>query len=159
MAIATSTFLSGGGIVTTDFGGSDSGQSVILQQDGKIVVAGETSGGGDGGFGVVRYNTDGSLDTTFDGDGKVITAFGGWIGAGSAALQNDGMIVVAGKTVYDGGGGDFALVRYNTNGSLDTSFDLDGKVTTDFGAYDAAASVIVLSDEKILAAGYTGVDG
>ena len=153
-----STFLSGGGIVTTDFGGSDFGSSIVLQSDGKIIVAGESSGGGDGGFAVVRYNADGSLDTTFDGDGKVSTDFGGLEYATSAALQSDGKIVVAGYNgISSSGGGDFAVVRYNTNGSLDTTFDGDGRVTTDLGGWDKAESVKIESDGKIVIAGYTGI--
>ncbi len=154
----SSTFLSGGGVVTTDFGGSDFGRSIVLQTDGKIIVAGESSGGGDGGFAVVRYNVDGSLDTTFDGDGKVTTDFGGLEYATSAALQSDGKIVVAGYNgISSSGGGDFAVVRYNTNGSLDTTFDGDGKVITDLGGWDKAESVKIESDGKIVVAGYTGI--
>jgi uncharacterized delta-60 repeat protein len=158
MGTETSTFLSGGGIVTTDFGGSDFGSSIVLQSDGKIIVAGESSGGGDGGFAAVRYNADGSLDTTFDGDGKVTTDFGGLEYATSAALQSDGKIVVAGYNgISSSGGGDFAVVRYNTNGSLDTTFDGDGRVTTDLGGWDKAESVKIESDGKIVVAGYTGI--
>uniref|UniRef100_Q3ARU1 SbsA Ig-like domain-containing protein n=1 Tax=Chlorobium chlorochromatii (strain CaD3) TaxID=340177 RepID=Q3ARU1_CHLCH len=152
------TFLSNGGIVTTDFGGSDSGSSIALQTDGKIIVAGESSGGGDGGFTVVRYNADGSLDITFDGDGKVTTDFGGLEYATSVALQGDGKIVVAGyKGISSSGGGDFALVRYNADGSLDITFDGDGKVTTDFGGWDEAESVTIDSNGKIVVVGYTGI--
>lgn len=90
---------------------------------------------------MARYNTNGSLDTTFDGDGKVTTAIGTSDDIGrSAALQTDGKIVVAGSTSTGGTNSDFALVRYNTNGSLDTSFDGDGKVTTPTGA----AQVVLL---------------
>ena len=157
MANTSSTFLSGGGVVLTDFGGRDSGSSIVLQQDGKIVVAGESSGGGDSGFAVVRYNPDGSLDTSFGGDGKVNTDFGGFDYATSLGLQSDGKILVAGYTgISSSGGGDFALVRYNSDGTLDTSFDGDGKVTTDFGGWDRAESVTVESDGRILVAGYTG---
>ena len=78
----------------------------------------------------MRYNTDGSLDTSFDSDGKVTTAIGsGNDFACSVAIQSDGKIVAAGQ--YNGSNDDFALVRYNTDGSLDTNFDSDGKVTTD----------------------------
>ena len=142
----------------TDFGGRDSGRSIALQQDGKMVVAGESSGGGDGGFAVVRYNADGSLDASFGGDGRVTTDFGGFETASSVALQSDGKIVVAGgalsfSTVWF----DFALVRYNIDGSLDTTFDGDGMVTTDFGGWDRVGNVTIDSDGRILVAGYTGV--
>jgi uncharacterized delta-60 repeat protein len=73
-----------------------------------------------------------SLDTSFDSDGKVTTAIGsGTDRAYSVAIQSDGKIVVAGYSY--GSNNDVALVRYNTDGSLDTSFDSDGKVTTPIG--------------------------
>ncbi|MFL7870948.1 MAG: delta-60 repeat domain-containing protein, partial [Anaerolineales bacterium] len=76
---------------------------------------------------------DGSLDTTFDTDGKVITPIGSSHDEGnSVAVQSDGKIVVAGFS-YNGSNSDFAVVRYNSDGSLDTTFDTDGKVTTPTG--------------------------
>lgn len=125
----------GDGKVTTDFGGTtDQAFSVALQPDGRIIVAGLriTNGPADD-FVVARYNVDGSLDATFDGDGKVATDIGNnfnW--AFSVAVQPDGKLVAAGFSTSTSR--DFALVRYNSDGSLDTSFDADGKVTTDIGA-------------------------
>ena len=132
-----------GGIVTTSGSGAS---SVAIQSDGKIIVSG---GGDNGGFTLARFNANGSLDTTFDRDGKLTTDFGLIVGgAFSVAIQSDGKIVAA------GGNNDFALARYNTNGSLDTSFDGDGKLTTDFGTpTDRAFSVAVQSDGKIVAVG------
>ncbi|HEV3365524.1 MAG TPA: delta-60 repeat domain-containing protein, partial [Acidimicrobiia bacterium] len=94
----------------------------------------------------------GDLDTSFGTGGKVTTDFGGYEGASAVAVQSDGKIVVAGYTY--GGVEDFAIARYNANGSLDTGFGDDGKVTTDFGGYESA-SAIALADGKILVAGYT----
>ena len=147
----------GDGKVTTDFKISlDDGNSVVLQADGKILVAGETGTDHDD-FAVVRYNSNGSLDTSFDSDGKVTTDFGSSTDSGSGiAVQLDGKIVVAGysyKSAY--ATSDFALARYNTDGSLDTSFDGDGKVTTDFGSTDVGLSVAVQVDGKIVVSGYT----
>jgi uncharacterized delta-60 repeat protein len=143
------------GKVTTAIGaGNDFAYSIALQGDGKILVAGTSDNGSNSGFAVVRYNTDGSLDTSFDTDGKVTTAIGG-IGdvADSIDLQSDGKIVVAG-TSDNGSSYDFAVVRYNTNGSLDTSFDTDGKVTTAIGGIgDVAYSIDLQSDGKIVVAG------
>ena len=69
-----------------------------------------------------------------DSDGKVTTAIGsGADQAWSVAIQSDGKIVAAGYS-NNGSNGDFALVRYNTDGSLDTNFDSDGKVTTAIGS-------------------------
>ena len=81
------------------------------------------------GFALARYNPNGSLDPSFSGDGKQTTDFGSAGGANGVALQADGGIVVVGN----GGNGDFALARYNPNGSLDPSFSGDGKQTTGFG--------------------------
>jgi uncharacterized delta-60 repeat protein len=146
-----------GGKVTTAVGlGDDEAFSVVLQSDGKIVAAGYSYNGSNYVFAVDRYNIDGSLDTTFDTDGKVTTAVGsGTDVATSVVLQSDGKIVVAGYS-YNGSNYDFAVVRYNTNGSLDTTFDTDGKVTTAIGSgEDRALSVVLQSDGKIVAAGYS----
>jgi len=144
------------GKVTTPIG-SDHGiaQSVAIQSDGKLVAAGSSSNGTALEFAVVRYNADGSLDTTFDSDGKVTTAIGGLTEtAYSVAIQPDGRIVAAGRS-YNGNDYDFALVRYNTDGTLDTTFGSDGKVTTPFGSgHNIARAVRVQSDSKILVAGY-----
>jgi len=120
------------------------------------VVAGFSNNGSNFDFALVRYNTDGTLDTSFDSDGKVTTAIGsGNDVAYSVAIQSDGKIVAAGYS-DNGSNDDFALVRYNTDGSLDTSFDSDGKVTTAIGVSDDYAnSVAIQSDGKIVAAGYS----
>ncbi len=145
------------GKVITDFGpNGDRGYSVVIQSDGKIVVAGEsgkTSTPSYSYFALARYESDGSLDTTFDTDGKVTTDFGASVPhdkARSVAIQNSGKIVVAGT-----GNSDFALARYDQDdGSLDMTFGSDGKVTTDFnGGGDGARSVVIQSDGNIIAAG------
>ena len=148
------TTFDGDGKVTTDFGSSDTAYSVAIQSDGKIVVAGYSWNGSNWDCALTRYNSNGSLDTTFDGDGKVTTDFGNSDDfAYSAAVQSDGKILVAGES-FNGSNRDFALMRYNSNGSLDTTFDGDGKVTTDFGnSNDFANSVAIQSNGKILVAG------
>jgi uncharacterized delta-60 repeat protein len=138
-----------GGEVTTDFGGSDSAQAVAIQSDGKIVAAG-LSGSGD--FALVRYNPDGSPDSSFGNGGTLTTDFGGFDAASALAIEPDGRIVAAGRS----GSGDFALARYNPDGSLDPSFGSGGKLTTDFGGFDAAFGVALQSDGKIVAAGQGG---
>jgi uncharacterized delta-60 repeat protein len=154
------------GKVTTAIGSSDDvGYSVAIQSDEKIIVAGSSWNGSNDDFALIRYNTDGNLDNTFDSDGKVTTAIGSSNEVGkSAAIQSDGKIVVAGKS-YNGSAFNFAVVRYNGNGSLDNSFDSDGKVTTDFGGRDDSDpghsiftdvySVAIQSDGKIVVVGYT----
>jgi len=146
------SFDTDGKVTTSGF----SGFSVTAQADGKILVAGSSISAITSrlDFALVRYNTNGSLDTSFDTDGKVTTNIGPGVSSDtSVVLQADGKILVAGTN-----GSDFALARYNTNGSLDTSFDTDGKVTTDFGANDAGRSVAVQADGKILVAGNSGAD-
>jgi uncharacterized delta-60 repeat protein len=153
------TSFDGDGKVTTDFAGwSDEAYAVALHEDGKIVAAGSAWDGTTVDVALARYNSDGSLDASLDGDGKVFTDFdsGWWDVAYDVALHEDGKIIAVGTTYY----GDFALARYNTDGSLDTSFDGDGKITTDFdsGLADYANAVAVQQDGKIVAAGYTWND-
>src|SRR6266536_6168109 len=138
-----------GGQVTTDFGGFDSAQAVAVQSDGKILAAG-SSGGGD--FALARYNADGTLDSTFGSGGKLTTDFGGFDVALGVALQADGKIVAVGG---GGSGSDFALARYNADGSLDASFGSGGMVTTDFGGFEAATAVAIQGDGKIVVTGST----
>jgi uncharacterized delta-60 repeat protein len=152
------TFDTDGKVTTAIGSGTDIAYSVVLQSDGKIVVAGYSYNGTNDDFAVVRYNTDGSLDTTFDTDGIVTTAIGSNIDrANSVVVQSDGKIVAAGYS-YNGSNFDFAVVRYNTDGSLDTTFDTDGKVTTAIGSgTDAAYSVVLQSDGKIVVAGHSRI--
>ncbi|MFF1594116.1 calcium-binding protein [Streptomyces sp. NPDC058286] len=142
-----------GGKVTTDFGGFDGAQAMAVQADGKIIAAGDTvPSGSTFHFALARYNTDGSLDTSFGTGGKVTTDFDTG-GASSVAIQADGKIVAAGNAGAVGSSSDFALARYNTDGSLDASFGTGGKVTTDFGGADGANGVALQADGKIIAAG------
>ncbi|MES2516291.1 MAG: T9SS type A sorting domain-containing protein [Bacteroidota bacterium] len=148
------------GKVTTPIGsGYDVGTSVVIQNDGKIVVAGysdsDTSGALNLDFALIRYNIDGSLDNTFDNDGKVTTAIGiEEDRITSITLQGDGKILVAGYS-YNGSFYEFAIVRYNTDGSLDTTFDIDGMLTTSFGGNSVSFSSAIQNDGKIVAAGYS----
>ena len=134
---APDTFFDSDGKLTTDFfGGDDQATAVAVQSDGKIVVAGyaydPASRTAD--FALARYNADGSLDTTFDSDGKLTTDFFGGSDASACrgrpvGRQDRGRRVSSSAA---GGTADFALARYNADGSLDTAFDSDGKLTTDF---------------------------
>src|SRR5215475_1854566 len=155
-----------GGRVTTDFAGpNDQAESVAVQPDGRIVVAGAagrfTNRGFD--FALARYNSNGTLDTTFGTSGKVTTDFAGADDVPSepsaVALQGDGKIVVVGRT-RAGQTPDFALAGFNSNGTLDTSFGTNGKVTTDFaGGNDVPSSVAVQPDGNIVVAGGATVNG
>jgi uncharacterized delta-60 repeat protein len=130
--------------------------STAVQKDGKIIAAGYTWNGSNNVFIVSRYNTSGSLDTSFDHDGKVLTAFGTNDSyANSATIQSDGKIVVAGQT-WNGSNNDVAIARYNTNGSLDNTFSIGGQVTTGISFNDDFANAVAIqSDGKIVVAGYT----
>ncbi|MEW6357667.1 MAG: choice-of-anchor D domain-containing protein [Planctomycetota bacterium] len=144
-----------GGLVTTDFAGAnDQGWDMAIQPDGKIIVAGHAITGGNRDFALARYNADGTLDATFGTGGKVTTNFpAAWDEARAIALQPDGKIVAGGDVVL--GNRDFALVRYNADGSLDTTFGTGGKVSTDFGSGDdGIMALAVQSDGKIVAVGY-----
>ena len=159
-----------GGIVKTDFNlgtGSvgdrhDRANSVVVQSDGKIVVAGYASDGSKRRFAVARYNTDGSPDGTFGTGGKVTTTFVEDVsvvhsGGNSVVVQSDGKIVVAGTVSDSATGGNFAVVRYTTAGSIDTDFGTGGKVTTDISSVDEAYSVVLQNDGKIVVAGYASI--
>jgi uncharacterized delta-60 repeat protein len=162
----------GDGKLTTDFAGDidEALGGLAIQADGKIVAAGFARVGTEPGtfaeehdFALARYNTDGSLDPTFSGDGKVTTDFAGSRDeAHGVAIQGDGKIVAAGFAVVSGDPDDldFALARYNIDGSLDPTFDGDGKVTTDFdGIFERASAVAIQGDEKIVAAGSAALGG
>jgi uncharacterized delta-60 repeat protein/uncharacterized repeat protein (TIGR01451 family) len=146
-----------GGKVSTDLGYNDWAFDLALQADGRIVAAGSTylTSPDMSDFALVRYKSDGSLDTTFGVGGKVITDFFGTTNrGGSVSVQGDGHIVMAG-TVEVGNQNDFALARYNPDGSLDSTFGAGGIVTTDFfGTYDVAEGLCIQADGKIIAVGF-----
>ena len=136
-------------------GRDDTGSDLAIHS-GKIVVAGDTCDAGFGScnFALARLNSNGTLDTTFGGDGRTVTDFGGDEEGNAVAIQQDGKIVVAGAS-EDASSEDFALARYNLNGSLDTSFSLDGKHTTHFPGYASqACGVVIQPDGKIVAVGF-----
>ncbi len=146
------------GKVTTDFGGDDRAEGVVLQSDGKVVVVGRS----DGDFALARYTIAGALDPTFDGDGRVTTDFSGGQDVALDVTINLGSEIVVAGTTAQGGSSDFALARYTFDGTLDVgsppldaSFDLDGLVTTDFGGTDpeAAFAVAIQPNGGIVAAG------
>jgi len=156
----TDASFDGDGLVRTAIGSTnDIASSIVLQPDGKLVVAGGTFNGSDYDFAVVRYNSNGSLDTSFNGTGKVTTAIGsGNDSVNNIILQPDGKLVVAGSS-YNGSCDVFAIVRYNSNGTLDTSFNSTGIITTAIGNGNAWIRRMALQpDEKIVAAG-PGING
>jgi uncharacterized delta-60 repeat protein len=149
-----------GGRVTTDFiGQTDVGFAIAVQPDGKILVAGTANLGSSTqfDFALVRYNSNGSLDSTFGTGGKVTTDFNGGLDqATSIGLQSDGKIILAGFATA--GDAHTALARYNTNGTLDTTFGGfgTGKVVTNINnTRDFANALAIQSDGKIVAGGST----
>jgi uncharacterized delta-60 repeat protein len=149
------SFSNDGQVITDITGQDDEAFGVAYQTDGKLVVAGGTTSGGTYDFVAARYSSDGHLDNTFSFDGIVITDFGApFDEAIGVTIQNDGKIIVAGYT-NNGGDGSFALVRYESDGTPDVTFDNDGTVTTDFGGSDVALAVALQADGKIVAAGYS----
>lgn len=148
---ALDTSFGSGGRVTTETGEA---QAVVLQPDGKLVAAGRTGGAGGTDIALVRYNPDGTLDTTFGIGGLVTTDFAagndrGW----GLVLEPDGRLVAAGRTTA-GGTWDFALVRYRPDGTLDPTFGSGGRVITDFaGGSDEAYALVRQPDGKLVAGG------
>src|SRR5438874_1979734 len=146
---------SGDGRQTTVVGcfGEGGATGVTIQPDGKIVAVGTTNVGGSHTkqFALARYNPNGSLDTSFSGDGKQETGFGGDFSEATAvALQADGKIVAVGA---DDDSGDFAIARDQTTGSLDTRFSGGGRRRTNFGGSDAGNGVALQGDGRIVAVG------
>ena len=122
--------------------------SIAIQSDGKIVVAGSTNNGSNTNFVVARYNTDGSPDRSFSGDGKEYID----LGATSVAIQKDGKIVVAGDPFLDAIN-IIGLARLNNDGSLDKSFSDDGQQSTYFTGLAIVESIAVGGDGKIVVSG------
>jgi uncharacterized delta-60 repeat protein len=151
------TAFGSGGLVTTNIGSPlsvDIAYAMTIQYDGKIILAGASGSSAHYDFALARYNSNGTLDTTFDTDGKVTTDFGSINDIAHAViLQGDGKIVAAGQTGDAFPAVVFGLARYNSNGSLDSTFGAGGKVTTLFGGYDIAGGVAIQWDGKLVAAG------
>jgi uncharacterized delta-60 repeat protein len=151
-----------GGKLTTDLGLTNYAYSTIVQPDGKILVGGNIANGypNYGDFLLVRYNADGTPDNSFGVNSIVTTNFSANSNEGitSIALQADGKIVAAGSSGPFNSGRDyqFAIARYNANGTLDANFGSGGKTTTNIGDYEDNASALVIQpDGKIILGGTT----
>jgi len=140
----------------------DTGQDIVVLENGNILISGTRKAEDVTDFIVVRLNSDGTIDTSFANNGTAVIDFGDSSDfAKSMIVQDDGSIVVAGFS--DNGGdlsdysktNDFAMVRLLQGGSLDESFGQSGYVLTDFGDSDYASEVIVQTDGKILVAGFS----
>lgn len=153
-----SSFGSGGKLtmpVDTTIG---QGECLLQQADGKLVVVGTYYNGANREFCLIRVNADGSMDTSFGSDGKLILAVGNSRDVGSSVIQQpDGKLVVAG-TSFNGSDADFSLFRVNANGNLDTTFGNGGKLIVPVGSsMDNANSLFQQADGKIVVAGHSAL--
>lgn len=154
-----SSFGNGGKVITPISNDNDFANRVEIPADGRIVVIGSATSATNLVFAAVRYNTNGTLKTSFGTNGIVLTPIGNSDSqATDIKLQTDGKIVVAGQTSGIGGD-DFAVVRYNTNGTLDTGFGAGGKVVTPVAGnlVDRANNISLQTDGKIVLAGFTSL--
>jgi uncharacterized delta-60 repeat protein len=152
------TFGTGGRVTTDVAGGSDVALAVVIQPDGRIVVAGISVGASTReDIVLARYSTDGTLDASFGVGGLVVTDVAGSEDDGFALVQQrDGKLVVAGTTFDQAGDSqfNFALARYDADGALDPTFGAGGLVTTDFAGFsDEAFALALQPDGKLVAAG------
>lgn len=165
-ALDTTFGVGGAGFVTFDFSsptGQSTAQDIALDSSGRIIVVGDGPNASNlDCWTVARLTSSGLLDTSFNSTGKVVTT---WIGytpnvssqAHGVAVQSDGKIVVVGdvRNVSFISDFDWAIARYNTDGTLDATFGSGGKVTEDFyGSRDVANDVKIQSDGRIVVAGY-----
>jgi uncharacterized delta-60 repeat protein len=149
------SFSRDGRVLTDIVGGDDTATAVAIQPDGRIVAAGfSTPRGGARRFALARYDPDGTRDLSFGSQGIVTTRLGDQSTAEAVAIQPDGKIVVAGLANHPERGWDFAVARYEPDGTLDDSFDGDGRLTTDFDdGPDGASALAMQPDGRILVAG------
>ena len=154
-------FGTGGRVVTPLSGGH--GEAVVVQLDGKIIVASKGSGTtspATGDFTVLRYLPSGTPDAGFGTNGVAQINFpaGRTDEAFDVALQSDGRIVVVGSTQTANGELDFGVARFNADGTVDRSFGANGVATVDFGPGSAVAQgVVIQPDGRIVAAGHAQV--
>jgi uncharacterized delta-60 repeat protein len=150
---------SGDGKVRTDItsGSGDGAADVVIQGDGKILVAGTRAVGGSTRFAIVRYTSGGVLDTTFSGDGKQVLAVGpNNSEATSIMVRPDGKIVIVGKA-FGGAQAEIAIVRLLSNGAPDTTFSGDGRATIPIGSVDAiVADAALATGNKVVVGGFNG---
>lgn len=151
-----STFNGDGIAITPIYSNSEFASKVLIQADGKIVVLGSTMQNNDYDFAIVRYNSDGSYDTSFNGNGFVTPYFSGNFNeyGNTGILQNDGKILLAGMN--NSAFNDFIVGRINTDGNIDNTFGANGFTVTDFGTstdFGEATDLTLQPDNKIIVAG------
>jgi uncharacterized delta-60 repeat protein len=171
MAVARSTgdgvldtSFDGDGMALVDFGGESAARAVAVQGDGRVVVAGRADRPFGPGccvadFALARLTASGAPDPSFGGDGRVVTDFlpgtdNGQDAAHALLVQADGRILAAGSGVGGAGSVDFAVARYRADGSPDSTFSHDGRVTSDFvGFFDEVRGLALDRDGRLVAGG------
>ncbi|MEO7157417.1 MAG: delta-60 repeat domain-containing protein, partial [Vicinamibacterales bacterium] len=151
------TTFAGTGYVVTDFGTTNQewANALVIQTDGKILIGGTSDDGSKDHMAMARFNTNGTYDTSFIGGTgiyvfPVVSTFGGE-SIKDMVLLPDGKILTGGV----GGAIDFMIARFNTNGSLDTSFATSGRKTLNVGpSNDRIETLAVRSDGRIIAGGW-----
>jgi uncharacterized delta-60 repeat protein len=155
------TFGGDGRVTTNFFDNEDEAYAVARYGDNKIVVAGaaENAAGDDHHFALARFRSGGGLDTTFGGDGRVITPFPHEGYVYDLLVLPDGSIIAVGED-YDSGVDvdEFALAKYKPNGRLDRSFSGDGKRITDFAGGGDGGWRVLRQGDRLLVSGW-GMDG
>ena len=143
------------GIASANGGASETARSLAMQNDGKLIAAGFSNQNGKDSFGLVRFNTDGSVDRSFGSFGNVVTPIGEDAYSNSVLIQPDEKIVVVGTSEADNQSDyNFTLARYNSDGSLDSTFGINGIVTTSIGTTDSYPySVQIQTDGKLVVVG------
>ncbi|MEI6713971.1 MAG: SUMF1/EgtB/PvdO family nonheme iron enzyme, partial [Verrucomicrobiota bacterium] len=153
---ALDTAMGGDGTFSASWGGwDDIARSVVVQPDGKFIVFGDAFNASTYDFVVARYNPDGSADSSFNGNGRVWFDSGANDWASKVLLQPDGKIVLVGYSNVVSNYS-FYVVRLNSDGTLDSTFNGTGSVRVDISGDDYAQSAVLQPDGKILVGGYTG---
>ncbi|MFZ1296847.1 MAG: delta-60 repeat domain-containing protein, partial [Saprospiraceae bacterium] len=149
------TFSGDGKVITAVGTGNDHAYGVASQPNGKLVVVGSSENGASTDFAIVRYNSDGSLDNSFSGDGKLILDIaGGNDEARAVVILSNGMILISGFASV-GNSTDFAIVLLSADGKLVNSFSGDGKATIDFSGTDDFCYSMLVNNDKIYLVGST----
>lgn len=128
-----------------------------LQSDNKIIIGGQSNDGNNDVFALARFEENGAYDNTFGSSGKVMNSVDNYSSYGKDILiQNDGKIILIGSVIDNTFNYAFAISRYNSDGTLDTSFDTDGTKSFTFNSSfppNDANAVATQSSGKILIAG------
>ncbi|MEO8710553.1 MAG: T9SS type A sorting domain-containing protein [Parafilimonas sp.] len=147
------------GKVTTNFSQSDYIKDIAIQPDNKIIVIGFGEGEVSK-LALARYNSDGTLDSSFGEYGEIAMHTTDLFDEGAAlVLQPNGKIVAVESNLKEGTGSDFILLRFTRNGKLDTSFGTNGITSTDFGNNEIPVAAGAQHNNKIIVAGYFDYGG